>query len=112
MCWSRTDGPERTLLRLLVQGRWSHEHRATCLPIDNFKRALPEGPALLKISDWKTAEVKLGQPEPCDGGEEGVVVVGGELGVQVDEEAAGHTGLALLEPEGRSFGEGQPNATD
>ena len=31
--------------------------------------------------------------------------------MQVEEEAAGHTGLAL-EPEDRSFGEGQPNTTD
>ena len=32
------------------------------------------------------------QPKPCDGGEEGVVVVVGDLGVQVDVEAARHTG--------------------
>ena len=38
---------------------------------------------------------EFGQPEPCDGEEEGVVGVVDELGVQVDEEAAGHTGLAL-----------------
>ena len=32
------------------------------------------------------------QPKPCDGGEEGVVVVVGDHGVQVDVEAARHTG--------------------
>ena len=35
---------------------------------------------------------EFGQPEPCDGEEEGVV---GDLGAQVGVEAAGHTGLAL-----------------
>ena len=46
----------------------------------------------------------------CD--EEEVVVGVDADGVQAgEEEAADHTGLAL-EPEDRSFGEGQPNTTD
>ena len=42
--------------------------------------------------------------------EEAVVSVDG-VDVDGEEEAADHTGLAL-EPEDRSFGEGQPNTTD
>ena len=66
---------------------------------------------LCETNEEATAKPTLGQPEPSDGGEVVVAVDVGDLGVQVDEEAADHTGLAL-EPEDRSFGEGQPNATD
>ena len=56
-----------------------------------FTRRYPEG---LPCEDCEAATVKLalGQTKPCDGEEEGGVVVVGELGVQVDVEAAGHTG--------------------
>ena len=44
------------------------------------------------------------QPKPCDGGEEGVVVVVGDLDVQVDVEAAGHTGHSHSHLEEICFG--------
>ena len=61
-----------------------------------FTKRYPEG--LLCEDYWAaTAKLALGQTKPCDGGEGGVVVVVGELGVQVGEEAAGHTGHSHLE---------------
>ena len=68
-------------------------------------KALPEGPTLVQFQTEDSWTGKFGQPEPCDGEEESVVDVVGELGVQVDVEAAGHTVLALA-PGKSSFGEG------
>ena len=49
-----------------------------------------------------------------DHGGQGVVVVGVEHGVQEEEEAAGHTGLALAlrHLEISRFGDEQPRTTD
>ena len=87
-----------------------HKHQATCLFLTNPQGA-PRRAYSCAVSDRRQLNWKLGQPEPCDGGEESVVDVVGELGVQVDVEAAGHTVLALA-PGKSALVMGQPNATE
>ena len=71
-----------------------------------FTKRYPEGP-LCEDCEAATVKLALGQTKPCDGEEEGGVVVVGDHGEQVDVEEAGHAVLALA-PVVEALVRGQP----